>query len=340
MFHYEAFTRHTSQSYNQAVDSFDVNGFGDAVASTNAGHVIFVVGQNWGFYCTPNRAYEKRLGVQPGVWTSRRDLVMEIGKELAKRDIRLILYMTARAPMRQYEIIRAMGDALPTLNGKPSGPKVDPMTNPKKLKGFVRSEHQAPTPEFLNTWGEVCGEWSVRYGSLVSGWWFDGYKSQMQDAYGPLQIEQYNIDTWIGAVRAGNPDAELAFNAGAHPILSLCTRGKLCPHQTFTSGENHGFYERTKKGKGRALTPKNFPAPDGVVWHLLLPLGQGWGSGTESKFDAETLKNRIDIINAEGGTVTFDLPISAEGKIPGTILGTLIQVGAEGNKLKDGEYSF
>ena len=101
------------------------------------------------------------------------------------------------------------------------------------------------------------------------------------------QKETYNVDTWVQAVRSGNPEAELAFNAGAHPLLSLCTAGKLCPHQTFTSGENHGFYQRVKKGQGKALTPMNFPAPKGVVWHLLMPVSKGWGAGTESKFDLE-----------------------------------------------------
>ena len=111
--------------------------------------------------------------------------------------------------------------------------------------------------------------------------------------------------------------------------LSLCTGGKLCPHQTFTSGENHDFYQRTKKGKGKALTPKNFPAPAGVVWHLLLPLSKGWGSGEESRFETTTLKEHIDVINAEGGTITLDVPLSSAGKIPVKALQTLQELGIE-----------
>ena len=340
MFHYEAFKNHTSESYNKAVDSFDVAKFVEAVESTKAGHIIFVIGQHWGKYCAPNRAYEKLLGVENGVWTSKRDLIMEIGRELAKRDIKLIIYMTARAPMRYYKIIKAMGDTLPSINGKPAGPSVNPMSHPRRVKGFRRSENQAPNPIFLKNWGDVCGEWSKRYGKLVSGWWFDGYKMEMKDAYKPLKKERHNIDTWIGAVRSGNPDAELAFNAGAHPILSLCTKGKLCPHQTFTSGETHGFLQRTKKGLGKALTPKNFPAPEGVVWHLLLPVSKGWGAGVESRFEVEMLKDRVDLINAEGGAVTFDVPIASDGTIPGGILQVLQQLGKDSEKLRDGVKSY
>jgi len=70
MFHYEAFKNHNPESYNKAIDSFDVKRFANTVEATEAGHVIFVIGQHWGRYCAPNSAYEKRLGVEPGVWTS------------------------------------------------------------------------------------------------------------------------------------------------------------------------------------------------------------------------------------------------------------------------------
>ena len=327
MFHYEAFKNHSSESYNKTIDSFDVARFAAAVESTHANHIIFVVGQHWGKYCAPNGAYEKLLGVENGVWTSRRDLIMEIGQELAKRDIKLILYMTARAPMRHYKIIEAMGDTLPSIDGKPAGPRVDPMSHPRKVKGFLRSENQPPNPTFLKNWAAVCGEWSQRYGPLVSGWWFDGYKTEMKDAYESLRKEQYNIDTWVAAVRSGNPSAELAFNAGAHPILSLCTDGKLCPHQTFTAGENHGFHQRIKKGTGKPLTPNNFPAPKGVIWHLLLPVSDGWGAGTTPRFELTLLRDRVNTINSQGGAITFDVPIAPDGKIPEPVLLVLQQLG-------------
>ena len=34
MFHYEAFVDHSTESYNRTIDSFDVKGFTQAVAST------------------------------------------------------------------------------------------------------------------------------------------------------------------------------------------------------------------------------------------------------------------------------------------------------------------
>ena len=327
MFHYEAFKNHTPDSYNKAIDSFDVSRFSNAIETVKANHIIFVIGQHWGKYCAPNRAYEQLLGVDNGVWTAKRDLIMELGEELAKRDIKLILYMTARAPMRHYQIIKRMGDTLPSINGKPAGPNINPMSHPRNIKGFLRSENQPPNPIFLKNWADVCGEWSTRYGALVSGWWFDGYKTEMRDAYESLNKEQYNIDTWIKAVRSGNPKAELAFNAGAHPILSHCTNGKLCPHQTFTSGENHGFHQRLKKGVGKPLTPKNFPCPPELVWHLLLPLSDGWGAGTEPRFEIDLLSDRVNTINSQGGAITLDVPVDSDGTIPKPILTVLEELG-------------
>ncbi|MCH2176550.1 MAG: alpha-L-fucosidase [Lentisphaeria bacterium] len=334
MFHYEAFKNHSSSSYNKTIDSFDVQKWANNVERTGAGHVIFVIGQHWGKYCAPNSVYEKLLGVENGEWTSKRDLIMEIGQELKKKDIKLIIYMTARAPMRYYKVIEATGDTLPSINGKPAGPKVNPMSHPRKVKGFKRSENQAPNPRFLKNWGEVCGEWSLRYGDLVSGWWFDGYKMEMKKAYEPLKKEQYNIDTWIDGVISGNPDAELAFNAGAHPSISLCTSGALNPRQTYTSGENHYFHQKTKKGLGKELTPQNFPSPDGVIWHLLLPVSKGWGAGTESKFKHEELVKHIGIIMSQGGAVTLDVPISGNGDIPEKVILTLEKAGTEIDALR------
>jgi hypothetical protein len=341
MFHYECFRDHDSARYNEIVDSFNVPQWADSVESIGVGHVIFVIGQHWGKYCAPNRAYEQLLGVENGVWTSKRDLIMDIGEELRRRDIRLILYMTARAPMRHYHVIKAMGDTLPTINGRIAGPKVDTMSHPRRIKGFVRSEHQEPTAKFLKNWGDVCGEWSLRYKDVVAGWWFDGYKLEMKRSYDKLKSEPHNIDTWIAAVRSGNPEVELAFNAGAYPGAALCTNGKLCPHQTFTAGEGHGFIYQGKKVK-TTLNPQNYPAPEGVIWHLLFPVSDGWGAGTEPKaeYTANYLIRGIDMVNAQGGVVSLDTPCSADGTIPRAVLERLQELGKVKAKLKDGKKSF
>ena len=81
-------------------------------------------------------------------------------------------------------------------------------------------------------------------------------------------------------------------------------------------------------------------APDGVVWHLLLPAGKGWGAGDQLRFKVQTLKERIDVINAEGGAITFDVPISSDGKIPEKILQGFQELGTYKSRLNDGVKSF
>ena len=95
-------------------------------------------------------------------------------------------------------------------------------------------------------------------------------------------------------------------------------------------------HQRTKKGQGKLLTPLNFPAPEGVVWHLLLPVSDGWGAGEKPRFDLETLRDRVDHINAEGGAITLDVPIAADGKIPAAVLSALVELGKDIEKLTDG----
>ena len=53
MFHYEAFVDHLPESYNRHRESFDVKEFVQAVESTQADYIIFVIGQHWGKYCCP-----------------------------------------------------------------------------------------------------------------------------------------------------------------------------------------------------------------------------------------------------------------------------------------------
>ena len=72
------------------------------------------------------------------------------------------------------------------------------------------------------------------------------------------------------------------------------------------------------------------------MWHLLLPVSDGWGSGTTSRFSIGELTERVDVINAEGGAVTFDVPIAADGAVPNKILRTLRKLGDNIESLRDG----
>ena len=61
-------------AHDQIVNTFDVDGFMDQFAGTGADWLIFTIGQNTGYYNSPNTWLD---GVLPG-HTSDRDLVLEI----------------------------------------------------------------------------------------------------------------------------------------------------------------------------------------------------------------------------------------------------------------------
>ena len=178
--------------------------------------------------------------------------------------------------MRHYNVIKALGDTLPSINGKPAGPDIDPMSHPKRVKGFLRSENQPPNPTFLKNWGDVCGEWSKRYGDLVSGWWFDGYKMEMKDSYERLKSERYNIDTWIDAVSPAIQRLNL-HSMPVHTQFSPFVQGESCVRVKHLHQERiTTFFPRLRRGLGNLLHLRIFlhpPVSFGIYFCQLVTVG-------------------------------------------------------------------
>ena len=194
--------------WNAKVDSFDVERFAEQIARTKAGYVVLTLGQNSGYYCSPNASYEKYAGNKTGQRCSKRDLPMEIADALAKRGIRLLLYLPSRSPQRDNKAMAGLNDV---------------------------HERQAAPQEFTRKWSEVIREWSLRYGKKVSGWWFDGsYNRAGWDDF----TKPFNWNTWAEACRAGNPQSILAFNPGASISHAF---NKLTEQQDYTAGEQNKF---------------------------------------------------------------------------------------------------
>ena len=53
-------------AWNRTVDGFDVEGLAAQLSEIGAGYYIITLGQNSGFYCSPNAAYDAfAFGIQP-----------------------------------------------------------------------------------------------------------------------------------------------------------------------------------------------------------------------------------------------------------------------------------
>ena len=190
----------TVEEWNKLVDHFDVEGLAKQLESVGAGYYQITIGQNSGFYLSPNAVYDRYVGIEPSR-CARRDLVADLYEALHKRGIRLMVYLPAGAPA---------GDAAA-----------------RKALEWQNGPHR--NREFQLKWEQVIREWSTRWGKKVSGWWFDG-------CYWPNTMyrtaETPNFASFAAAARAGNTDAIVAFNPGVvYRILSVT------PHEDFTAGE-------------------------------------------------------------------------------------------------------
>lgn len=84
----------TGKKWNKKVNSFQIKKFADQLTELKVPYFFITIGQGGGYYCSPNKSYEKLFGPSDGK-LSKRDLVLELGKELTSRGIRLGVYLPA-----------------------------------------------------------------------------------------------------------------------------------------------------------------------------------------------------------------------------------------------------
>jgi hypothetical protein len=89
--------------FDRIVDGFGVDGFIEQFASTGADWLIFTIGQNTGYYCSPNEWLDARL---PG-HTSKRDLPREIATRLETLGKRFIAYLPSEVYGQTEEVHEA-----------------------------------------------------------------------------------------------------------------------------------------------------------------------------------------------------------------------------------------
>ena len=192
--------RLTVRQWNDMIDAFDVDRLADQLKSVGAAYHVFTIGQNSGFYCSPNSTYDGIVGITPSN-CSKRDLVPDLAKALRARGIKLIVYLPA---------------------GAPSGDK-----EAREKLQWRNGAH--PNKEFQQHWEAIIREWSTRWGDGVGGWWFDG-------CYWPNTMyrgdEPPNFRSFAAAARAGNPNGAVAFNPGV-----VYRTMSVTPHEDYLAGE-------------------------------------------------------------------------------------------------------
>ncbi|MBM4148887.1 MAG: hypothetical protein FJ224_07570 [Lentisphaerae bacterium] len=289
---------------NKAVDRFDLDRFLADFRRSGADWLIFTIGQNNGYYSSPNSVLDRLAG--PG-HCSNRDLVLEIAKGVKKMGARFIAYLPCE--------VKGQSDAI------------------HQAFGWTTDEGTGQE-EFQRRYTEFIAEYSRRLGKRLDGWWFDGAYT-----WSIFHSSKISSKLYMNAARAGNPDAAVAFNDGSF----CCGLGKpVVRGQDYLSGEVEFLINgRIRYGrKKRLLRPTTHTPqpPRTCLWHALVPIDCMWGHGATYAdwmnapfpcvppkphemeaplYTVEHLEKLVREFKAMGGGVTFNVGIFQEG-----ILGT------------------
>ncbi len=276
------------EKWNSLINAFDVDGLARQLEKAGAGYLIITLGQNTGFYLAPNETYDRIVGRQPSR-CSRRDLVADLSRALAARNIKLMAYLPSNAPI--FDPL-----AVEKLEFAPAWPNRDPLWCGLKAGDIKPVEGvDSRLSRFQRHWEAVITEWSLRWGRKVAGWWIDGcYHADLMYDF----QDEPNWQSFIRALKAGNQDGIVGFNpGGGHFPLHSAT-----PLEDFTAGHD----------PGKCLNLCAGPKVSGVQWHSLCRLGTSWGGG-ELRFCNNMVKGYTSEVISRGGVITWDVPAGENG---------------------------
>ncbi len=281
---------------NAAVDRFDLDRFMAQFAATGAQWLIFTVGQNTGYYCSPNAVLDRLAG--PG-HCSRRDLLRELGERLHELGRRLIVYLPTEVQA-------------PTVLHQPLAWNPDDQT------------------EFEQRFTAFIAEYSRRLGPLVAGWWLDGC---FDWPFFPQSDRRWPL--WLEAARAGNPEAVVACNDGSlccgitAPVTPLqdflSGQAEVLRDGQIRLGRSHAapLY----------LPTERFCPGTRCQWHGLLPIDCFWGHHQPGpmeppKYTDDELIGFVRHCLSVGGAVTLNTGIYQEGHLAAASVAQLARLHA------------
>jgi hypothetical protein len=295
--HYLTSAEMDAATWDQQVAAFNVDGLAYQLASARVPYFFITIGQNSGHYCAPNATYDRLTGIAPSR-CSKRDLVADLAAALSDRGIKLCAYLPAGAPAAHPEAAAALGWEWGYEGEWPhwhSGP-----TTGKRLAAFQEK------------WEAIIREWAERWGDQVHAWWIDGCYFA-DDMY--RHNDAPNFQSFGAALRAGNPDALVAYNPGVGtPIVCHST------DEDYTAGE---ISEALPVCPGPFIARGDHQAR----YHILSYLGSAWGTGSPRFSDDLAAAYTVEVVG-KGGVVTWDIPIGANGLLPQPCVNQLAAIGA------------
>ena len=222
--------------WNAAVDAFDVEAFCENVAESGAKWLIFPFGHvaGGGYFSSPGGVIDSR---HPG-HCSKRDLVLEIARGVTNRGVRFIGYL-----FTEFDAAGNISDDF-----------ADAMDWNHDLYDKSR---------FMELFYRQLEEWSIRFGSLLSGWWFDGCYKSVEKSFIKRQgwdNSRFDPQRLAAAARIGNPGALIAMCPGANSFR--CVFPEI---EDYLAGESNNL----------EVLP-TAPLLFGLQWHTLIWIDCFW----------------------------------------------------------------
>jgi hypothetical protein len=239
----------------QLARNFDVKKVADQVADSGAAWFLFSMHHRPWIMMAPNATFDRIVGT--GIYTAERDVPLELIPELKARGVKLMLYVNLR--------LDPESAAAPLIR--------------EKMGGWP------PSDKLVENIAAVWREYSLRYGTNVAGWWVDA-AGRKEFKLSPDRERWFKIIA--DALRAGNPEAIVAFNPGVRTM-------RYTDQEDYTAGETEDLKPMPS---GRFL--------DGSQWHIWTYLGGWWGSGG-TRFSDQELGEYLSRVISRGGAVTLDV---------------------------------
>jgi hypothetical protein len=289
--------------WNRRIDGFDVQGLARQLAEIRAGYLFITLGQNSGYFLSPNATYDALVQRRP-CRLSRRDLVADLAEALRPHGIPLMVYAPSHAPALDRQAVEGL-KCTPTWDAscwqlKPGTYAVAEGVD-ERLSAFQRN------------WEAVIREWSLRWGKDVRGWWFDGcYKADTMYRH----PDAPNFASFAGAAKAGNPDSLVAFNPGVkvpvvcHSEFEDYTAGEIADAFPICMDSHWG--RDTKPAQYWGMPLRRFIA--GAQFHVLTFMGPYWCRGLP-RFPDVMVVGCTQHINACEGVISWDVPTNPQGLI-------------------------
>ena len=259
--------------YLKAVEDFDVRGFTEQVIATGGRFLIFTLAHADMVLPFPLPELDKIVAGH----TARRDLIGEISDILSEKGVRLILYFNPDGP--------ADADWMRAVKFKE-----DPSYHAEQVYKVVRAI-------------------SEKYEKRISGWWIDDcYDTHVLTVANRGRGHRYDYKRFGEALRAGNPDAILAFNFS----------GAVCEWSS-TLGVGVADYQAGEENWLHRSPNGRFSGEGGTQWFGFSWMDDFWvhekpGVPTP-RFSNDEVLAYIERVKRCGGAFAYNAALYKEGRI-------------------------